>query len=109
VSEEYKFECPCGETTFILETCPNHFVGCIVHSEEATELDRLKAENAKLKEGQPSDLLEIEMARCEQLEKEISRLREALKYYSKPVFCGACLLTIERGDTAREALKGDGE
>jgi hypothetical protein len=25
------FKCACGETTYILEKNPNHFIGCIVH------------------------------------------------------------------------------
>ena len=27
-----KFICPCGETTYILEQHPNHYVACIAHS-----------------------------------------------------------------------------
>lgn len=26
-----KFVCPCGETTYVLEPNPNHFVGCVIH------------------------------------------------------------------------------
>ena len=42
------------------------------------EIDRLKAENQRLKDGQPNDLLEIEMAHSERLEKDIKTLREEI-------------------------------
>lgn len=45
-----------------------------------------------------------ENKRLKKIIEQTKPLVEALKYYAKPAFCRPCMLPVERGDTAREAL-----